>query len=71
MERLVTLLGRAQCPDGVQFVTSIPGAGSAARQLRALEASEIHILVPTIGEWDTKMLSGWADDTSVPLEKSM
>lgn len=69
MERLVSLLGRAQCPNGVQFVTSVPGTGSAARQLRTLEASEIHILVPTIGEWDTKTLSGWATDANVPRER--
>lgn len=66
-ERLVRLLDRAKCPDGVQFVTSVPGTRSAARQLRALEASEIHIMVPTIGEWDTKTISGWANDAGISL----
>jgi len=63
LERLVSLLGRAECPADVTFVASIPGSKgskSAARQLAKFKPSEIHILTPTIGEWNERTLAGWS-----------
>lgn len=69
IQRLVTLLGRVECPADVTFVASIPGQKSAARQLKQFEPSEIHVLTPTIGEWSGRTLSTWSNDVGVPLSK--
>jgi len=69
IERLVTLLSRVQCPIGVTFIASIPGGKSAAHQLKEFRASEIHVLTPTIGEWDERTLSAWSTDIGIPLPK--
>ncbi len=69
LQRLVTLLGRVKCPADVAFVASVPGQKSAARQLAEFEPAEIHVLTPTIGEWDDKSLSAWATDVGVGLDK--
>lgn len=69
IQRLVKLLGRVGCPDGVTFIASIPGGKSAARQLKRFEVSEIHVLAPTIGEWDEGTLSAWGGDIGVALRK--
>jgi hypothetical protein len=65
LERLITLLGRAECPAEVTFVASIPGNKSAARQLRQFEPSEIHVLTPTIGEWNGRTVEAWSTDVGV------
>lgn len=69
IQRLVTLLGRVECPADVTFVASIPGQTSAARQLKQFKASEIHVLTPTIGEWNGRTLSTWSKDVGVHLSK--
>lgn len=69
VQRLVALLGRAECPAGVTFVASVPGQKSAARQLAPFEPSEIHVLTPTIGEWNDRALSAWSTDVGVLLKR--
>jgi len=69
LERLVTLLGRAECPADITFVASLPGDKSATRQLRRFEPSEIHVMTPTIGEWTSRTLDAWTTDTGVPAER--
>ncbi len=69
LQRLVELLGHVECPADVAFVASVPGRGSAARQLAAFEPSEIHVLTPTIGEWNKKTLAAWSADVGAALEK--
>jgi hypothetical protein len=65
VQRLITLLGRVECPADVTFVASIPGQRSAARQLKQFEPSELHVLTPTIGEWKDRTLSAWSADVGV------
>lgn len=65
LQRLVTLLGRVECPDDVTFVASIPGDRNAARQLKQFDVSEIHVLTPTIGEWNDRTLSAWSSDVGI------
>lgn len=67
--RLVTLLGRIECPADVTFVASIPGQKSAAQQLAQFEPSELHVLTPTIGEWNERTLTAWSSDVSVAPDK--
>lgn len=65
IHRLITLLGRVECPSDVTFIASIPGSSSAARQLKQFEASEIHLMTPTIGDWNTRTLTSWGKDVGV------
>lgn len=65
--RLIDLLWRAKCPKDVVFVASIPGRKGAARQLKAFKPTQIHILSPTIGEWDARRLAAWAGDIGVAM----
>jgi hypothetical protein len=69
VQRLVTLLGRAECPADIAFVASVPGRKSAARLLADFEPSEIHVLAPTIGEWNERTLAAWSADVGVPPQK--
>ncbi len=70
VNRLVQLLGKAKCPDGVTFVASMPGSKSrAAAALRKLAPSAIHIMTPTVGDWTKDTLAAWSKDTGVPLAK--
>jgi hypothetical protein len=69
IQRLVTLLGRVACPSDVTFVASYPGRRGTARQLAAFEPSEIHVLTPTIGEWNAGTLAAWCADVGVPPKK--
>ena len=69
LERLVTLLGRTECPADIAFVASVPGDKSAARQLRRFEPSEIHVMTPTIGEWNSRTLDAWTTDAGVAAGK--
>lgn len=69
LKPLISLLGRAECPSDITFVASIPGRDSAARQLAKFQPSEIHIVTPTIGEWDQKSVSAWAAEVGVGLDK--
>lgn len=69
IQRLVTLLGRVECPAEVMFIASIPGDKSAARKLKQFEASEIHVLTPTIGEWNERTLSDWSSDVGIAADK--
>ena len=68
-KRLVALLSRANCPDNVTFVASIPGDKSAASQLSQFKSSNIHVLVPTVGEWNKETLSAWCKDLGVAPNK--
>lgn len=63
--RLADLLGRAECPAGVTFVASIPGRKGAACQLKQFEPSALHVLTPTIGEWNEQTLSAWRADVGI------
>ncbi|MCY1016080.1 hypothetical protein [Pyxidicoccus sp. MSG2] len=65
IQRLATLLGRVECPADVTFIASIPGQRSAARQLTQFEPFELHVLTPTIGEWNDRTLSAWSADVGV------
>lgn len=65
IQRLIALLGRAACPPEVTFIASIPSGNSAARQLKQFEASEIHLMAPTIGDWNERTLAGWSKDIGV------
>ncbi|RDI98956.1 hypothetical protein DVT68_10700 [Dyella solisilvae] len=67
--RLITLLGRVECPADVTFVASIPGNKSAACQLQQFTPSELHVLTPTIGEWNDRTLSDWSIDVGVASGK--
>lgn len=69
VQRLVALLGRAECPEDVTFVASIPGSKSAARQLKQFEPSEIHVLTPTVGEWNERTIDAWSTDVGVAPSK--
>lgn len=66
IQRLITLLGRVACPPEVTFIASIPGGNSAARQLKQFEASKIHLMTPTIGDWNARTLADWSKDVGVP-----
>lgn len=63
--RLVSLLGRVDCPADVTFVASIPGRKNAAYQLQQFEPSEVHVLAPSIGEWNERTLSAWSRDVGI------
>lgn len=66
---LTGLLSRATCPEGVTFIASIPGKRGAARAIASTHASEVHILTPTVGEWNDSSLAAWAKDAGIPEEK--
>jgi len=69
LQRLVSLLGRAQCPDDATFVASIPGSKSAAQQLKRFEPAEIHVMTPTIGEWNSGTIAAWSAYAGVDPRK--
>lgn len=69
LARLIDALDRAKCPDGVTFIVSTPGGKSAAEQLKQFTPSEMHILTPTIGEWNDKTIKAWSDDAGVSPDK--
>ena len=69
IQRLVTLLAQLECPANVTFVASIPGKKSAAMQLKQFDPSELHILTPTIGEWNNRTLAAWIADAGVTPSK--
>lgn len=69
LERLVGLLSRAECPAAVSFIACVPGGQSAARQLAQFEPSELHVLTPTIGEWNERTLTAWCADVGVSPRK--
>lgn len=69
LAQLVTLLGRVECPANVTFVASVPGNKSAAKQLKQFEPAEIHVMTPTIGEWNSQTLGAWAADVGVAAKK--
>lgn len=70
IQRLIGLLSRVECPEDVTFVASIPGAKNAALQLKQFEVSAIHVLTPTIGEWNEKSLTDWSADVGVDASKT-
>jgi len=65
LQELVKLLERAECPADVAFVASVPGQESAARQLAEFKPTEIHVLTPTVGEWNERTLAAWCKDVDV------
>ena len=71
IDRLIELLARAECPDGVTFVASIPGSEKRGTQaLKRLAPSAIHILTPTVGDWAKVTLAAWSKDVGILLKKS-
>jgi len=69
IQRLIHLLGRVKCPTGVTFVASIPGDGSAARQIQPFQPSALYVLTPTIGNWNQQTLAAWAEDAGIAQGK--
>ncbi len=70
ISRLIDLLARAECPESVKFVTSIPGGEKRGAQvLKKLKLSAVHILSPTVGEWTRESLTAWCMDVGVPAAK--
>jgi len=69
LNRLIALLSRAACPENTAFIASIPGRGNPARKIREYGASEIHILTPTVGEWNHRSLSDWCKSAGLAPEK--
>jgi hypothetical protein len=70
IDRLTQLLARAECPEGVTFVASMPGSEKRATQaLKRLAPGAIHILTPTVGDWGKETLTAWSKDVGVALEK--
>ncbi len=65
VQRLIALLGRVACPPEATFIASIPGGDSAARQLKQFEPSAIHLMTPTIGDWNDRTLAAWSKDAGV------
>lgn len=66
---LTGLLSRATCQEGITFVASIPGKRGAAKALASTHATEVHILTPTVGEWNDSNLAAWAKDAGIPEEE--
>jgi hypothetical protein len=69
LQRLVALIGCVRCPAGVVFVASVPGQKHAARQLGQFKPSAIHLMVPTIGDWNARTLRGWCADVGIAPSK--
>ena len=68
--RLVQLLGRADCPKGITFVASMPNSEKrGAKVLGKLKPTAIHILAPTIGDWSKGSVSQWSKDAGVKPEE--
>ncbi len=65
IERLIALLSRVPCPSGVTFIASVPGGDIAARQLKRFKLSAIHLMTPTIGDWNKRTLASWSKDVGV------
>lgn len=68
IEPFLLLLSRARCPQGVQFVASVPGRHRSQRwgvdalgiAIAGRGAASIDILVPTVGEWDSDAWREWS-----------
>lgn len=70
IDRLTQLLARAECPEGVTFVASIPGSEKrGTHALKRLAPQAIHILTPTVGDWGEETLTAWSRDVGVAPEK--
>lgn len=70
IDRLIELLGKAECPEGVTFVASTPGGSRRPSQtLKKLGPSAVHILTPTIGDWSRDTLLAWSKDVGISPEK--
>ena len=65
IQRLIALLCRVACPPEVRFIASIPDGDSAARQLKPFEVSAVHLMTPTIGNWNNRTLASWSRDAGV------
>jgi hypothetical protein len=68
IETFLLLLSRARCPQGVQFVASVPGRHRSKRwgvdalgiAIAGRGTAAMDILVPTVGEWDSKGWNEWS-----------
>ncbi len=70
IDHLIQLLGRAECPEGVRFVASMPESMKRGTQaLKRLAPSAIHFLTPTVGDWGKETLTAWSKDVGVAPEK--
>ncbi len=70
IDRLIQLLAKAECPNGVSFVASTPGGSRRGTQaLKELAPSAIHILTPTVGDWSKNTLTAWSKDIGINPEK--
>jgi hypothetical protein len=70
LQSLIALLSRARCPEGITFVASVPGQKGPSRQLARLRATHLHILVPTVGDWNVDTLTDWFADTGIPAKRT-
>src|SRR5437899_12404408 len=68
IDRLIQLLAKAECPEGVTFVASTPGSNRRGTQaLKKLAPSAIHILTPTVGDWSNNTLTASSKDVGITL----
>ncbi len=72
IEYFADLLGRADCPDGVSFLASVPGQfnrrqlertpwGIAGLHAVDIERPKVTVVSPTIGVWSAKGLASWME----------
>jgi hypothetical protein len=69
------LLGRCSCPNGVDFVASVPGGESGTRRWGAKALGNlapsnrsplvVDICTPYVGNWDRTSLAAWCSDIGV------
>lgn len=70
IDRLTQLLARAECPEGIMFVASIPGSEKRGTQvIKRLAPSAIHIFTPTVGDWTKDTLTAWSKDVGVATDE--
>ena len=69
VQRLIALLDRVECPADVTFIASIPGGRSAASQLKQFKTSEVHVMTPTIGDWNNRTLKNWSNDVGIAIKQ--
>jgi hypothetical protein len=83
IEYFADLLDRADCPDWVSFLASVPGEFSPSQLERApwgiaglgtvgIDQPKVTVVTPTVGAWSAKGLASWTDAiTSTPKYLSL
>ncbi len=71
LDELTALLMRAAPPQGVEFIASIPGRAGALQRLAQLACpAELHVLAPTIGDWNARTLPAWLAAVGVAPQRT-